>query len=543
MRNSLLGQCLAEFFGTMVLVFFGVGIVNAAVLAGVVQGLWLVAAVWGGAVALAVYATGAVSGAHINPAITVAMAVWRGFPRARVLPYIAAQVVGAFCGSLILYGLFHGLMQHFELTHHLVRGAPGSEVAAMVFGEYFPNPAMFGTTVEAYRQVPVLTAMLAEATGTAFLASFVFALTEPRNTAAPKLAVPVLIGVTLALLISIIAPLTQAGLNPARDFGPRLVSYLLGWGKVAIPGPRGGFFIVYILSPIIGAVSGAGIYQVLLRRFLLTPEARTQDRPAAVASGRVVAGLQEREADQITVEANVLMSESNSDVILVPCAPSGHVGCHIVRRAVELVAAATPEAAIRSADECPRGTRSFVLAIDGSSACQASTALGRRGVRAGAVVSAPAVLARVGLVKPGIDLRTRTEELASALAPAIKESLGEVLTQMRERRRYREEMAPIMSRFDGIWGKIDALASPNGAISGEERSRVELFARRSRNLFVKFDEIVPPAEWSDPHDLFQDALLCIAYACEGWIAGDVERWEQNLEKARVQLQPLMRRLR
>jgi hypothetical protein len=163
-------------------------------------------------------------------------------------------------------------------------------------------------------------------------------------------------------------------------------------------------------------------------------------------------------------------------------------------------------------------------------------------VRAGAVISAPAVLARVGLVKPGVDLRTRTEELAGALAPAIKESLGEVLTQMRERRRYREEMAPIMSRFGGIWGKIDALVSPNGAVSSEERSRIELLARRSRNLFVKFDEIVPPAEWSDPHDLFQDALLCIAYACEGWVAGDVGRWEQNIEKARVQLQPLMRRL-
>lgn len=252
MRDSLLGQCLAEFFGTMVLVFFGVGIVNAAVLAGVVQGLWQVAAVWGGAVALAVYATGAVSGAHINPAITVAMAVWRGFPKTRVLPYIAAQVLGAFCGSLVLYGLFHGLMQHFELTHHLVRGAPGSEVAAMVFGEYFPNPAMLGTTAAAYRQVPLLTAMLAEATGTAFLASFVFALTEPRNAAAPKLAVPVLIGVTLALLISIIAPLTQAGLNPARDFGPRLVSYLLGWGKVVIPVREAGSSLSIFSRPSLG---------------------------------------------------------------------------------------------------------------------------------------------------------------------------------------------------------------------------------------------------------------------------------------------------
>jgi glycerol uptake facilitator protein len=543
MRNSLVGQCLAEFFGTLILVFFGVGIVNAAVLAGVVQGLWQVAAVWGGAVALAVYATGAVSGAHINPAITVAMAVWRGFPKVKVLPYIAAQVMGAFCGSLILYGLFHGLLQHFELTHHLMRGAPGSEQCAMVFGEYFPNPAMFGTSAEAFRQVPLLTAMLAEGIGTAFLASFVFALTEPRNTAAPKLAVPVFIGVTLALIISIIAPLTQAGLNPARDFGPRLVAYLIGYGAVAIPGPRGGFFTVYILSPILGGVFGAGVYQALVRRFLSAPQAEpSQVRLTVATVERPATALQEREADQIAVEEKVLMSESNSDVILVPCASSGSLGCDVVRRAVEIVASSTPEAAIRSAGECPRGTKSFVVAVDGSSSCSASAALQECGARAGTVISAPAVLARAGLVRPGVDLRARTEELATALAASVKESIRDVLSHMRERRRYQEEMAPVMSRFGGIWSRVDALTSPNGAVSDEERSRIELLARRSRNLFVKFDEIVPPVEWAEPHDLFQDALLCIAYACEGWIAGDVQRWEQNMEKARVQLQPLLRRV-
>ena len=544
MRNSLVGQCLAEFFGTLILVFFGVGIVNAAVLAGVVQGLWQVAAVWGGAVALAVYATGAVSGAHINPAITVAMAVYRGFPKVRVVPYAAAQVAGAFCGSLILYGLFHGLLQHFELTHHLMRGAPGSEQSAMVFGEYFPNPAMFGTSAEAFRQVPLLTAMLAESIGTAFLASFVFALTEPRNTAAPKLAVPVFIGVTLALIISIIAPLTQAGLNPARDFGPRLVAYLIGYGAVAIPGPRGGFFTVYILSPIIGGVFGAGVYQALVRRFLSAPQAEpSQVRPTVATVERPATALQEREADQIAVEEKVLMSESNSDVILVPCASSGSLGCDVVRRAVEIVASSTPEAAIRSAGECPRGTKSFVVAIDGSSSCSASAALQECGARAGTVISAPAVLARAGLVRPGVDLRARTEELATALAAWVKESIRDVLSHMRERRRYQEQMAPVMSRFGGIWSKVDALTSPNGAVSDEERARIELLARRSRNLFVKFDEIVPPVEWAEPHDLFQDALLCIAYACEGWIAGDAQRWEQNMEKARVQLQPLLRRLK
>ena len=266
--NTLWGQCLAEFFGTLILVFFGVGAVNTAVLAGAQQGLWQVAVVWAVGIALAIYAVGAVSGAHINPAITMAMAVWRGFPKAKVAPYMLSQLAGAFCGSLILYGLFHGMIAHFEAANSLVRGGPGSELSAMVFGEYFPNPAMVGTSAEAYRQVSLLTAMFGEAIGTAFLACFVFALTEPRNPEAPRFMVPLFIGLTVAIIISIIAPLTQAGLNPARDFGPRLVSYLFGWGSVAIPGPRGGFFTVYMLSPVIGAVFGAGVYQCVLRQYL-----------------------------------------------------------------------------------------------------------------------------------------------------------------------------------------------------------------------------------------------------------------------------------
>jgi glycerol uptake facilitator protein len=280
--NRLFGECLSEFLGTLILVFFGVGAVNTAVLAGAQQGLWQVAVVWGVAIALAIYTAGAVSGAHINPAITAAMAVWRGFPKVKVAPYMVSQLAGAFCGSLILYGLFHGMIAHFEAVNGLVRGGPGSELSAMVFGEYFPNPAMIGTTAEAYRQVPLVTAMFGEAIGTAFLACFVFALTEPRNPDTPRFMVPLFIGLAVSIIISIVAPLTQAGLNPARDFGPRLVSYIFGWGSVAIPGARGGFLTVYILSPVIGAVFGAGVYQWVVRQYL----PRLQEAGMDIAQGR-----------------------------------------------------------------------------------------------------------------------------------------------------------------------------------------------------------------------------------------------------------------
>jgi glycerol uptake facilitator protein len=539
--SVILRECLAEFIGTLILIFFGVGAVNAAVLAGVTQGLWQVAAIWAVGVALAIYATGAVSGAHINPAITLALAAWRGFPKRKILPYLLAQVAGAFVGSLLLYGLFHGLLTHFEATHHLVRGGPGSELSAMVFGEYFPNPAMLGTTPEAYRQVSLLTAFLAEAVGTAFLATFVFALTSPRNSAGPRVGVPLFIGLALAIIIMIVAPLTQAGLNPARDFGPRLLAYLLGWGSVAIPGPRGGFFVVYILAPILGSLLGAGLYE-FLSRSLTAAAPRTETLPTSppplTRSDEVEAG------HYVNPDApeRLIVTTVEPAIILVPCSDSGSVGCQIVRRAAALVAASTTAAQVREVEECSRTGKSFVVALDASTNCQASAALRSYCCRPGAVVSASAVLSKAGLIRRGLDLRAHAEELARALATTLQDSLHSLIAEVEARQRYREEMVPILSRFQGLWEKITLLPSPNGAVDHAEAQKLELLGRRARNLFVKFDEVIPPAEWSEPHDLFQDALLCIAYATEGWASGDADRWEQNLEKARAQIAPLLRRL-
>jgi glycerol uptake facilitator protein len=265
--ETLRRACLAEFVGTFILVFFGTGVVHTAVLTGAQAGLGQVAVVWAVGVALAVYATGAISGAHLNPAMTLAFAAFRGFPRRRIAPYVLAQLAGAFCAAVVLYALFHGVLEHFERAHGLVRGCPRSVLSAMVYGEYFPNPALAAAGLLADADVSLWQAMLGEAVGTAFLALFVFALTERPNTAGPSAAlVPLCIGLAVALNISIVAPLTQAGFNPARDFGPRLFAWLAGWGEIAIPGPRGGWFTVYILAPCLGALAGAGLYHALLAK-------------------------------------------------------------------------------------------------------------------------------------------------------------------------------------------------------------------------------------------------------------------------------------
>jgi glycerol uptake facilitator protein len=272
--KSIRKACSAEFVGTFVLVFFGLGVVHTALLSEPHAGLGLVAVVWAMAVALAIYTTGAISGAHLNPAMTLAFTVFRGFPARRVVPYMLAQLAGAFCAAALLYGLFHGVIDHFERAHGLVRGYPGSVLSAMVYGEYFPNPGMVASGVLSAADVTKWQAMLGEGIGTAFLALFVFALTDRANAAGPGGALlPLCVGLAVALNISIIAPLTQAGFNPARDFGPRLFAWLAGWDRIAIPGPRGGFFTVYILAPCVGALCGAGVYHVLLAEKRQTPEA------------------------------------------------------------------------------------------------------------------------------------------------------------------------------------------------------------------------------------------------------------------------------
>jgi MIP family channel proteins len=258
----------AEAIGTYLLTLFGTGSVAAAVLTGAQVGLWQVAVVWGFGVALAIYVSAHHSGAHLNPAVTLAFAIARPaqFRWGRVLPYWAAQLVGAVAAGASVAALFWPFLERFETEKRLTRGAPGSELAAMVFGQYFPNPALFGTDAAAQALVSPLTATLVEAFGTGVLVFVIFALTDPHNAAVPQgNLVPFFIGFTVAILISLFAPLTQAGWNPARDFGPRLVALALGWGEVAIPGPAGGFWI-YVVGPLLGAPVGAGLYEILLGR-------------------------------------------------------------------------------------------------------------------------------------------------------------------------------------------------------------------------------------------------------------------------------------
>jgi len=258
---------LAELVGTFILVLFGTGSVAAAVLTGAQVGLWQVAVVWGFGVSLAIFVTRNVSGAHLNPAVTLAFSILRPqeFPRRQLLPYWGSQLLGAILAGAVVLAIFNPFIERFESEHGLVRGEKGSQASAMVFGEYFPNPALFGTGSDAFELVSPAMAVSVEAFGTGVLVFVIFALVDPRNLGKPASSMaPFFIGFTVAALISLFAPVTQGGWNPARDFGPRIVAFLAGWDLMAIPGPRDGFW-VYIAGPLLGGLVGGGLYDWLIR--------------------------------------------------------------------------------------------------------------------------------------------------------------------------------------------------------------------------------------------------------------------------------------
>ena len=264
---------VGEFFGTFLMVFFGCGSVSAAVLTGAQAGVFQVAIVWGLGIATAIYLTGALSGAHLNPAVTVSLAVWTGFPKNRVAPYVAAQLLGAFAAAAVLYFIFGDALAAFEKCNHLVRGQPGSEASAMVFGEVLPSPGGHPLTGEARARMSSSAAFGAELIGTAILLLVVLCVTDPRNRARPQALTAVTIGLTVTLLISLLGPLTMACFNPARDLAPRVFSSLAGWGMLPFTVNGYGWLTVYVLAPLLGGIAGGAAHRVFFKAHYAGAEA------------------------------------------------------------------------------------------------------------------------------------------------------------------------------------------------------------------------------------------------------------------------------
>ncbi|MEV6796219.1 MIP/aquaporin family protein [Streptomyces sp. NPDC051320] len=256
---------IAEFLGTFVLILLGVGSVAVAVAGLPGSGRqaapfgaadWLIIAWgWGFGVTFGVYVAGGVTGAHLNPAVTLAFAVRRTLAWRKVIPYWFAQLVGAFVAAALVYASYRWAIDFFDHKAGLSRDKSLStySIFATFPAEYFGN-SWWGP-------------LLDQIVGTGVLLLLICAVTDTRNTAVLSNLAPFIIG--LVVVVIGLAFGTNAGyaINPARDFGPRLFTFFEGWGKIALPGTYqwfSGYWWIPIVGPLIGGVIGMAVYDLLI---------------------------------------------------------------------------------------------------------------------------------------------------------------------------------------------------------------------------------------------------------------------------------------
>lgn len=249
--KGLTAELIGEVFGTFILILLGDGVVAnvglAPRLAAPAYNWNTITIGWAFAVVVAVYVSAGVSGAHLNPAVTIALAAKRGFSWGKVLPYIVAQIVGAFLGALGVYLVYREGLVAAGMPNVWCTG-PGSVFGASFWG---------GAGAAATGGYSLTNAVIAEIFGTAVLLWGVLASGDSRNTGLMHNTGPLLVGFTvLAVGLSLGGPSGYA-INPARDFGPRLFGLLVGTQGLF----TGLYWLVApIIAPIIGGVLGIFTY-------------------------------------------------------------------------------------------------------------------------------------------------------------------------------------------------------------------------------------------------------------------------------------------
>ena len=248
--GALTRELLAEFFGTFILIVFGVGVVAQVVLSRQTAGTFLsINIAWGLAVTMGCYVSAGVTGAHLNPAVTVALAVRRSFPWSRVLPYSLAQIAGAFVASAIVYFTYREALNAFDGGIRQVLGPQGT---AGIWATY-PQPFLSVFPGGFIDQV----------VGTALLVGVIFGITDTRNSPPPAGLTSVVVGLLVLLIGATFGFNSGYAINPARDFGPRLFTFVAGWGRGVFTAANNWWWVP-IVAPIVGGVAGAWIYDVFV---------------------------------------------------------------------------------------------------------------------------------------------------------------------------------------------------------------------------------------------------------------------------------------
>lgn len=283
-RTGLVGEMSAEFLGVFIIILLGCGSVALALVGLVGSGRqqspdvfgpanWVIITFgWGLAVTFAIYASGGVSGAHLNPAVTLAFAVRRGFAWSKVVPFWIAQVLGGLAGAAVVYAVYTSAISAFDAqTNHGQKSLGTFSIFATFPAPYF-HGNMWG---------PVLDQIV----GTAFLVGVVCALVDKRNNGPLSNLVPLFIGLVVVGIGMTYGVNAGYAINPARDLGPRLFTWFAGWKDFAFPGNGEGFswyFWVPIIGPLIGGVVGVFVYDIFIGQFLKARTGRGPDDDEAV---------------------------------------------------------------------------------------------------------------------------------------------------------------------------------------------------------------------------------------------------------------------
>ncbi|MFN7944784.1 MAG: MIP/aquaporin family protein [Blastocatellia bacterium] len=249
---NLKRELLAEFLGTLVLITFGTAVVAQVLLSKEKNGQYLsINLAWGLGVTMAVYVAGGVTGAHLNPAVTLAMAMRRALSWRKVLPYWIAQTVGAFAGAAITFILYRDAFNDFD-------GGTRQMATAGIFATY-PQPYL-----------STIGGLLDQIIGTAFLLLVICAIGDARNLAPSANVGPLIVGLLVVLLGMTMGFNCGYAINPARDLGPRLFTLVAGWGGQVFSTGNNGipWFWVPIVGPLIGGVLGARVYDLMIGQYL-----------------------------------------------------------------------------------------------------------------------------------------------------------------------------------------------------------------------------------------------------------------------------------
>lgn len=267
-RNSLMGEMTGEFFGTMVLILFGVGVVAQVVAAGSGDHNAITFA-WGFGVTLGVYVAARLSGAHLNPAVTIALAAFKGFEWNKVAPYCIAQTAGAFVAALIVRFTYANFIDGVDAGHtYATQGIFATQSGALT-----------DATGKTLATVSLTTAFFDQIIGTAILVFVIFALTTATNNPPMANLGPLIIGFLVVAIGMAWGANAGYAINPARDFGPRLAEWITGYSTAWRSANDGHplYFWIPIVGPIIGGLVGGALWKYLCEPFL--PEDETVDTP------------------------------------------------------------------------------------------------------------------------------------------------------------------------------------------------------------------------------------------------------------------------